>query len=112
MEWLLLEPLGWLWGALGSLPGAICCVLLPLAPFWAVWRVWQTAQARQLQAVLQSRGWQWVTPADALVIYRGLGKRAFDLPPYDQIATLPGYWRDDARTLVWLVKEMEKARKV
>jgi len=103
--------LGLLCEAVCGVIGITVCFVLPImvcvAPFWAMLRSWQALQASRLLPHLQAKGWSWLTHADARLLYRRLGNRAFSIPPYEDVAVLPGYWQDDVRTVVLVIQQVD-----
>lgn len=93
--------------ASGSVLMAILCPLVFVAmiaaivvfPFYVLYQSWNSIQGARLQRHLHGRGYAWVTLQDARKLYASIGRRAFQLPEFEQLASLPGYVDGDVLTM-------------
>jgi hypothetical protein len=57
-----------------------------------------------------SKGYFWINPADTIEIRKALKNRTYNIPPRDEIATLPGYKDGDIDALIRWAQLREKTK--
>lgn len=63
-------------------------------------RTWHRFRGNRLRVWLHGRGYTWIGLKEAAVIYAELGWRAFQLPPEDELGTVPGYEAGNVESLL------------
>jgi len=57
-------------------------------------------RGKKLQDELRHRGYTWLTLDDARLLYQELGKRAWQIPPYEELGVVPGVEEGCVETLL------------
>ncbi len=75
-----------------------------LSPLFITGRIWTTYQVFRLRGYLRGQGYPELTERQLRQIHRAVGSSIYRLPPYHELATLPGFSLENPQSLAKFVE--------